>query len=516
MAAAATRKQHRHGEDGVHPGAVDHPPRGQQHDDGHGSEQQRARGPVGPRKRAPRDLGEDPGDAGDPERGQRPGPAERRPRGLPQGGHQGGGDAGDGGGCDQGRREQVGHHTDGAHRPLEEDHDGGAHRLRRHRDRERRPPGPEASRQPCSDGLPPAAHEQQQAQGGEGGEREAVGAAQPRVEHQQDEDRGREHRDARRAPGLAEPQQADGSHRRGADDAGLGAGEDDEAGQHEQREEGPPPAAQAQHRCRPERDGQHDRDVRAADRGQVGHARREHRLGEVVGRPAGVADDERGQQAAGIGRQRCGGLTQAGPEVLGSPSRRRPRAPSRAGSTAAAGRRPPRRRAAPARVARAPRSARASAALPTPRRRGRGRGCAPSTRGPCPTPRSAPPAARRSGPSWPLRTTGSLATRPVATTTDLCSARPATGPACRMRAWEPDASSTRLVAAAARATHTGTRQRRRAPPRPVSAQPTASARDPPAAAIRHAGLQPRVLAEAVQPATAGMSSLRSAPGRSRQ
>ena len=149
---------------------------------------------------------------------------------------------------------------------------------------------------------------------------------QPRVDDQQRRPR------PRTAPGCparrrdgAQPEQPDRPHDGGAEDAGLGTGEDDEAGQ--QRRPRPPAASAVgcpSSPAQPERRGEDDGHVAARHRGQVGHARREHRLGQVVRRAAGVADDQAGQQPPGVRGQRGDRAAQAGTDAA-----RRPPPPAR-------------------------------------------------------------------------------------------------------------------------------------------------------------------------------------------
>ncbi len=68
-----------------------------------------------------------------------------------------------------------------------------------------------------------------------------------------------------------------------------------------------------------ERRGQHDGDVAAAHRREVGHAGDEHRLLEIVRCAGGVADDQPRQQPPRVGRKPVGGLGEARPHDLRCP-----------------------------------------------------------------------------------------------------------------------------------------------------------------------------------------------------
>ena len=134
-------------------------------------------------------------------------------------------------GATRGAASRLARMPDDRHRALQEHDDRRAHRLCRNGNRDRRPPRPDPPWQSPTDRLTPGAGEEQQTQRGEGGQREAVGPAQPRVDHEQHDDRGGQDRQAGRSPRAAQPDQADGAHRGGSHDARLRSGKDDEAGE---------------------------------------------------------------------------------------------------------------------------------------------------------------------------------------------------------------------------------------------------------------------------------------------
>jgi hypothetical protein len=117
-----------------------------------------------------------------------------------------------------------------------------------------------------------------------------------------------EHRAGERESGLgaagADPrEQREARHRRGAQHARLGAGQHDE--RHHDTDEQPSatPGPEPQDRREPHGTGHHDRDVAAADRGEVRQARVLHGLPQRLGQARLVAGDEAGRQRRQVVRQ---------------------------------------------------------------------------------------------------------------------------------------------------------------------------------------------------------------------
>lgn len=147
------------------------------------------------------------------------------------------------------------------------------------------------ARQPAEPGAQPRG-ERQHTERGRGGQQQPQRSRQHRVDQdeQQHADAEKVHRD-RDDPACLAGEHQDGHHP-GAQDARL---ESREHGVCEQHDHEHPPAAlrpETQQRERAGRPGQHDRDVRAADRSQVGQARGAHRVGVGGGQQTGIAGDE--------------------------------------------------------------------------------------------------------------------------------------------------------------------------------------------------------------------------------
>ena len=213
-------------------------------------------------------------------------------------------DAQHGGRRDQGRGEQVRQHPDHADRTLQQHHHRAAHRLCRHRDRDRGAQPVQAVGQVAGEPPAPRAGEEQQPQRRQGREGEAERSREPRVDHQQRHHGTGQRRDAGPPTRGAQPHQPDHPHDGGPEHAGLGPGEDHEGGQQDTRHHRSPTPADAQDAAQPDARREDHRHVAARHRRQVGHARRQHRLGQRRRRPAGVADHQRGQEPPGVGRER--------------------------------------------------------------------------------------------------------------------------------------------------------------------------------------------------------------------
>ena len=312
------------------------PPEEEAEDEQHHGEQQRAAGARRPADRAVGQPGGDPGDGHQPPHRPAGQPGERvtgrRHHRAGEGGEQAEHRRGRHGRCG----EEVGRQRDRADQPRQagDERRGGQAGGRRHGHRVGDRARPAAAPQPAR----PARGEQHDGRRGADGEREAGVAGQAGVEQQQDGHRGRErrHRDPG-APGR-QREQADRAHRGGPYDARAGPGQHDEAGQRDQRHQrldAPVDGPAAQRR---EDAGQHDRDVRAGHRGQVGQAGAAEVLGENrVHRPR-VPHDQPGQQprrgVAEHPRRRVGqSVAQTAGELLhpryradglGRPARREP------------------------------------------------------------------------------------------------------------------------------------------------------------------------------------------------
>jgi hypothetical protein len=234
----------------------------------------------------------------------------RRPAGHPDQGighlrqerpHQRREQAEDGPRGDGGRSQQIGGQGDEADRSREAgddrggDHPGG--RADRDRVREDRP----APHLPQPAG--PAGREQDDACSGRHGEREARVPGEAGVEQEEHTHPRCQGRDGRPRATRRERHQGDNPHGGSPHHTGTRAGQDHEADQGQDGQDGlhspvhRPPAERSQH------SGQHDRDVGAGHRGEVRQPRSpEVRLDDRIHR-SGVADGEAGEQPRGGGIQ---------------------------------------------------------------------------------------------------------------------------------------------------------------------------------------------------------------------
>ena len=197
-------------------------------------EQHRTGRAVRPRHRAARDGGAGAGRPRDAQSREGAQPAEDRCAPGPDLRQHGSTHPGDRGRCHERRSEEVGEDADHRDGALQQHDDRRAHGLRRNGNRQRRTPRSDRRRQPPPDRVTPRPGEDQQPERRQGREREAVGPAQPRVDHEQDDHGGCQHRDAGAAARAAQADEADRPHRRCPDDRRLGSSQHDEAGQYAQ------------------------------------------------------------------------------------------------------------------------------------------------------------------------------------------------------------------------------------------------------------------------------------------
>lgn len=283
------------------PGQPQHGGGQQQPGDGDDGQQDRPWDPRGPRHRGSRQTGSSTGDTADPPGGDT-GDARDQLGGLRgQRGEHRRQDAEHRGRGDRRGDEQVGRDRQQRHVRGEQDDDRSAHGLRRRRD------GDGVCRDGGQDPAEGCGHrpgEQQQRTGGQHRQREAEGAGQPRVDDAQGDDGAGQQRHAPPTPGGGQPGEPDGTHDRGPQDAGLWAGQGDEAGERAAGEGQSQPASGSGRRGSEQDRTADDGRVRPGHGGQVRQPGGPHVLLEVGRQGARVPDDETGQQSPGVRRQR--------------------------------------------------------------------------------------------------------------------------------------------------------------------------------------------------------------------
>jgi hypothetical protein len=324
---AEHREEQQERDGGGRPGAVGEAP-GQQ--DGGDRERREEQG-AGPGAR-PVDGGAGqgralPGDGGDPAGGPAAGPGQGFGDGHGDGCGGQGREAEHGGRADGEFGEQVARDRDQAHMRRQHGHDGGAGRLGGAGGGQdlgepwRNPSPPQ--------GGAPARGDGEQSAGGQHGQREAVGAGEPRVVQDQQEHGGGQGGEQGAAAAGADGEQGDQTAGGGAQNAGVRAADDDEGDGEQPSEDGG--EAQGYGEARGEApalgvdgdagraDQQHedDRQVAAADGGEVGEVGGLESVVEFGGDAGGVADDEPREQGAGVGRQPVG----RGPQARAEPPR---------------------------------------------------------------------------------------------------------------------------------------------------------------------------------------------------
>ncbi|GGO80796.1 hypothetical protein GCM10012280_03550 [Wenjunlia tyrosinilytica] len=269
------------------------------------------------------------GDGGDPTRGPTCQSAQRFGDGHRHGGGCEGREAEHGGWGDGQFGEQIAGDGDKADAGGHDRDDGSAHGLGR------RCGGDDfceaAGHSAVPQALAPAWGDDQQSAGCQYGQQEAVGAGQPGEEqHEEENGSGEAGDEGATAPG-ANGHQGDEAAGGGAQDARLGAAEDDKA----DREQAPEERGQAQRQSeargetaafgadgeagRTDEYGEQDRQVRSAHREEMAEIGRTEVLGELGRDTGGVSDDQARQEGPGIGRQPVGGRAKPGTEPPGSP-----------------------------------------------------------------------------------------------------------------------------------------------------------------------------------------------------
>ena len=299
---------------------------------------------------------------------------------------------------DEGCGEQVGHHGDDRHGPLEGHDERGADRLRCEGHGEDRPQPAEAARQAREMAAPHGRASDEQPEGRHRRQGEAVGAGQPGVPDEQRDDGAGQHRHPGPAPRGRQGEQPDGAHDGGADDAGLGARHRDEGASTTSAATGVASGVAPRAARRPRR-------PRRPRGSRWCPTRRETWLSPVASMACGelrrgaarVADDERRHEATGIGPDVVGRRTEALPApprpprgpapatrrrarlpaAVAPPRRRHPARRDRAGATT----RPRRSSAAPTTRCRGPTTSTGSAPRRRPGRRRCRRRCARRRRG---------------------------------------------------------------------------------------------------------------------------------------
>lgn len=305
---AAADLPHRpaHEDDPDHRGQREQPPPGppQQRPEEqpeHRREQQRTARATGPADRAVGHRGGPLADRDQPAHRPARQPGQQVPGGRPPRPGQRREQAQHRGRRDRRRGQQVGRQGDQADRAGQR-HDqrcGGQPRGRGDRERvgERtgQPPGAQRAR--------PGRRQQHDRRGRGHRQREAGVAREPGTDQQQDRHRRGQRGDRRPAAPRGEGQQGDPAHRRRAQHAGLRPGqhhEPDEPGHGHQCLQAAVRAAQPEW---PEQQGQHDRDIGPGHGGEVRQPGPAELLGQLGVHPAGVTDDEPGQQPGRAGRQ---------------------------------------------------------------------------------------------------------------------------------------------------------------------------------------------------------------------
>lgn len=279
---------------------------------------------AGARQRGPRAR-----HLGDPPGGHARGPGDQLGGAGQHGRQRQGGEAEHGGGGHGELRDEVAGDRDqpDARRQHRDDRcaDRLCRRCRRHRlgDPGRRPAFPER--------LAPAGCEQQQRPRGEHRQQEAVAARQPRVPEGEQQHRGGERRDQAAAASGGDGQQGHGSAGGGPHHAGFGPADDDEGEGQRAARDRRRAQSESEQRCqtaafgpvgaarRPDEQGQHDGEVGAADRHEVGQVGGPERLPQVVRNPPGVTDNQGGKQRPGIRLQPVGGRPETGAQLPGDP-----------------------------------------------------------------------------------------------------------------------------------------------------------------------------------------------------
>lgn len=336
------------GDDAGHAGRLHHEQH-QQHRDGEGDQAPPAQQTAGRQDHGHRDDGQEcptspaarPAEAGPRQRGPRarhlgdpPGGQARAPGdqlgGAGQHGRQRQGGEAEHGGRGHGElRDEVAGDRDQPDPRRQHRDDRRADRLgrrcRRHRlgDPGRHPALPER--------LAPAGCEQQQRPRGEHRQQEAVAARQPRVPEGEQQHRGGERRDQAAAAAGGDGQQGHGSAGGGPHHAGFRPADDHEGKGQCPARDGRGTQAEPEQRCqaaafgpvgaarRPDEQSQHDGEVGAADRHEMGQVGGPERLPQVVRDPPRVADDQGGQQRPRIRLQPVGGCPETGAQLPRDP-----------------------------------------------------------------------------------------------------------------------------------------------------------------------------------------------------
>ncbi len=255
---------------------------------------------VRPRQSRTGKAGREPGDHGDPGRGQPGDPdhglADRgRPRQEKAG--QAPEDRGD-------RRGRLGYevcrHPEERERRRQQEEHRLARELRRQRHCERH--GDPAWKPPRQSGRQRSC-EQQQPGGRESGEREAVVAGEPGIVDEQHDHRQSKSGEAVRDPAAREPEEDDRRHRRGAKNAGPRTNERNERRERCGSGHDAGAAPEADTAGEQEHETGDERAVRPGHRCQVAQSRGLHRLVEFGGDGCLVADRQTRQQVAAIARR---------------------------------------------------------------------------------------------------------------------------------------------------------------------------------------------------------------------
>ena len=277
-------------------------------------EQESATGTPEPRHTAGGGLGTVPGDQHQP--AGRPGgePGGEPGTGRPHRRQQRRGHTDDGRGRYGRYRDHVRRHGHQSHRGGQSGQHGRAGQLGRGRDGDR--VGEDGRYAPAAQRVAPAGGDQQQSGRGQHGQRETRVGGQLGIEqHEQRHDRGQ--RGYRRRPAQRQRDQSEPGHRGSPQHARRRAHQDDEPDErqhaHGRREPGAGPAPAHEGEYQPDDHGH----VRAADGDQVGHAGGPEVVGNGGVEPAGVADDQSGQQATRFVGQWCAGALQSGAQPAG-------------------------------------------------------------------------------------------------------------------------------------------------------------------------------------------------------
>ena len=299
------RRQHRRGDD-RRDRSAQHGRRGHGDQDRQRGEQGQCNDPGPPPDSGRRQVRAPPGDHCDPRDTPAGACAEQPPQRREQQTDEPAGQAENGRRPHHRRDREVGRHRDQAHLSGDGGHHGRAGELggSGHRDRLGQPPW-----QPASQGVAPARREQHDAGRGQHRQREANRHGQARLRQQQDDHRDPEPAQ-RSVPSVeAHRQQPHRAHDRRAQHAGLGAGDQHEAGDPDRADEVQPPTPHPAPPGHDQEEADDQGEVGAGHGGQVREPGRPEVLLQALRQRRIVAVDKRRHQRALLDRPTRHGVT---------------------------------------------------------------------------------------------------------------------------------------------------------------------------------------------------------------